>query len=368
MEDLTYFGADMSQELRKLGTNLMQGATDPLKNSSALSVPVQAAPGLKGPVGITPKQTGSKVVTTSPEPTSLGLNQQNTPASPTKIGEAKMTAMAPRPTLQDMMKAAAAGIPIRTSRAKLAEEAARQIESSTPEVEKKASDTNSDTTYARKLASAGRYALELLKQATPGEGGGALPVSQAVSPAPISTDLGHSVVAPERKGAPPMEEQNKLKTNENELPGGGGTQHTSEPGSKGDLRKVGQDRIRSILLKTAAPGEHMGDESISTSPAPATQPGVMDATDPGPPGKDKDKVPATATEVANFKPRDGKATPKREAGTMLDEPMQSSRTDPVLQHAFTHTEESGAKISSVVKNAAGRALLSKLAEAAKGKG
>ena len=99
----------------------------------------------------------------------------------------------------------------------------------------------------------------------------------------------------------------------------------------------------------------------------AVPPDTTEAGQPGPAATGKGRVPATAEGVADYVRRAAKAPEKTDMQRYIDEPMQSAADDKVLEHAFGHTNESGAKISSVQelsKTAAARGLMQKLAEAA----
>jgi hypothetical protein len=64
---------------------------------------------------------------------------------------------------------------------------------------------------------------------------------------------------------------------------------------------------------------------------------------------------------------EAKAKAKADAGKVLEEPVQSARTDKTLQRTLDHTGEAGVKISEATRVLAARALLEKLSEEARAK-
>ena len=124
-----------------------------------------------------------------------------------------------------------------------------------------------------------------------------------------------------------------------------------------------------MIRKTAAQLKQAEDAAnpAHISAGAAVAPVTSEAGQPGPAASGKDRVPTTAQGVADYTRRAAKAPEKADMRRYLDEPMQSAADDKVLEHAFGHTGEAGAKISSVQelsKTAAARGLMQKLAEAA----
>ena len=152
--------------------------------------------------------------------------------------------------------------------------------------------------------------------------------------------------------------------------GGTLTPHKSEgPGAShlqfGRFKKASAQLIRKTAaqLKQAEDAANPAHISAGAAVAPVTS----EAGQPGPAASGKDRVPTTAQGVADYTRRAAKAPEKADMRRYLDEPMQSAADDKVLEHAFGHTGEAGAKISSVQelsKTAAARGLMQKLAEAA----
>jgi hypothetical protein len=119
------------------------------------------------------------------------------------------------------------------------------------------------------------------------------------------------------------------------------------------LRKMAEDAINPA--------------QISAGSAESTRLPTSVTGEAGPPASGKGRVPASAAGVAGLTRREAKSVPKAEMDKVLDEPMDSAAHDNVLQQAFSHTEDAGAKISSAqnVKLAAARALLQNLANGGK---
>jgi hypothetical protein len=299
--------------------------------------------------------------------------------------------MATRPrALNDMLKTAMESA---LSRAKIAEEAKRQLENigeddrseamEASASEKSASADVIPTDYVLKLAAATDYIVELLKESNVGvgEGPGALEVTETTPSGPsyvIHTNSGQAGTnKPEmnpglQKAHPQEHEASQLANDKDRAPGAGdkpvsgSTKNASAP--VGLLRKLAQSNSSSAgptqivraLLKQAEDAINPAHISAGTSGQ------TLETTvtgQPGPAAAGKDRVPATAQGVADMTRREAKSVPKQEMGALLDEPMMSSSHDSVLQQAFSHTNEAGAKVSSAqqVKVAAARALLRNLA-------
>lgn len=194
--------------------------SDPVKDQTALApIPMPAlenkpAPGQTGPKGMSPRTTYSKVNTGSPPVMDAGaVGQKSSPnlgmdSLPAKIAEQRgsMTTMHERPSLQAMVKAAMAGS---SSALQVTLEATRQSSTqsgSTKTASAKAVNSNSvSTEMVQKLASAiGHIEQLILKEAEgPGEGPGALEVTEATSSETNLMDAGQSGQATS-KNQPPM--------------------------------------------------------------------------------------------------------------------------------------------------------------------
>lgn len=447
------------------------------------SVVPTSAPGLRGPHGLSPRQNYSRVNSGAPDVLDAGGLSQK--AIMPKVGSVMSISMATRPrALNDMLKTAMESA---LSRAKIAEEAKRQLEnigeddrSETLESsasEKSASADVIPTDYVLKLAAATDYIVELLKESNVGvgEGPGALEVTETTPSGPgyvIHTNSGQAGVnKPEmnpglQKAHPQEHEATQLANDKDRAPGAGdkpvsgSTKNASAPvellrkmaeGEDSDSKesdkskkhppvaqRVGNWAGRNVptittitgglggatagrasggvkgALLGAALGAGIGrvggqfsqgmaqGMTGGATPYPSSKGGLVPQKDkhasapirllrklaedainpahisagtsgqtlettvtgqPGPAAAGKDRVPATAQGVADMTRREAKSVPKQEMGSLLDEPMMSSSHDSVLQQAFSHTNEAGAKVSSAqqVKVAAARALLRNLA-------
>jgi hypothetical protein len=347
------------------------------------------APGLRGPSGISPRQNFSRVNTGSPEGSDAGgLGQKSIMP---KVGSIMFDqiSMATRPRgLNDMLKTAMEST---ASRAKIAEEAKRQLanlEGKDEEEEDKgkkekdscmkaASADTLPTDYVLKLAAAVDYVVELLKEGADlggpytlkenvqgaGLGPSVLTVTPTMPENPPhvihvnSGQAGTNKVDPkiELQKAQPVDGTTQVKNDKDRAPGtgdppvSGSTKNASAPAPLALLRSMWKQAEDAINPAQIAAG-------------PEVPPDVSVSGEPGPAAEGKDRVPATAQGVADETRRDAKSVPKQEMGKLLDEPMMSAAHDNVLQQAFTHTNEAGAKVSSAqVKLAAAKALLSNLA-------
>lgn len=142
----------------------------------------------------------------------------------------------------------------------------------------------------------------------------------------------------------------------------------------------GKEKVDRALLEQAA-GEKMSapiwllrklaedainPAQVAAGSAESTRMPISVTGEAGPPASGKERVPGTAEGVADMTRREAKSVPKAEMGKVIDEPMNSAAHDNVLQQAFAHTSDSGAKISAAqIKVAAAKALLRNLAEGGK---
>jgi len=180
--------------MRKQSASMGSALPDPEKDqASGEPVPPPAIankppPGQKGPVGLQPRQTFSRVNTGTPPTPTVGTEAKSTSprgleSLPQKIAEASMASFATKPSIQDMIKAAMAGT---VSKVDITKEASRQLGNQgveAPRQQKLASPDHIPTEYVTKLADAVGYIAHQIKQAEThvGEGPGALPVLQATS-------------------------------------------------------------------------------------------------------------------------------------------------------------------------------------------
>jgi hypothetical protein len=291
-------------------------ADDMKSQASTSSIPQVAvgnkpAPGLKGPKGVAPRTNYSRVNTGPPPETEGSALQKNIPPDamsmlPQKVAS-EVTLMGQATThmtIQDMIKAAAAGA---ASRVSVTQEATRQLTNQGEEVaqEKTAAADSLDvipTPYVDKLASAIEYIVEEeVKEATvpepgsatkqgPGDGPQALQVMQAESsdkPPQGGSDMGQAT-APHVPPKNPPQQQDPTRSND---PGTGlmtndsmqhpeqpadpmGNDHsvkTSAAGFIRAMRKEGRKKESSVanflrLVKKAE--EEMAEEEEKKAPPP----------------------------------------------------------------------------------------------------
>ena len=185
--------------MHKQGKAIGSGTADPEQApAAAASVPPtsvanEPAPGLKGPKGMLPRTSYSRVNTGSPPvPDARASAQKNSPPRgleflPRKTAhvEVHMSGIQQRPTLQDMLKAAMAGTLSKVDITKEANlQAANQGEETEEDKTASAEPGHIPTEQVEKLASAMDFiAIKVAEEATrtdgPGQGPGALDVSAA---------------------------------------------------------------------------------------------------------------------------------------------------------------------------------------------
>jgi len=194
--------------MKKFSTAMGSALPDPVASEARLSpVPVPAienktAPGQRGPVGLSPRTTYSRVNTGTPPVPDAGMSAQKSAPPrgseflPNKLAhqEVFMATSADRPSLNDMVKAAMAGT---IAKSEITREALRQTgeEFSTKIASAQFSDNHVSTQDVHKLASAlGYLAGTFRKEAYdlgPGAGPGSLEVS-APKASGTSLDAGES--------------------------------------------------------------------------------------------------------------------------------------------------------------------------------
>lgn len=388
------------------------GTADPVHSQAAVSsspTPVMAnkpAPGRRGPNGIAPRTTYSRVNSGTPlTPDTSGINQKgSTPRGleflPPKVAEDYTMSQASRPSLQDMIKAAMDGTLDRLS---VAEEATRQLAAHTGVQQTKTASASADhiaTEQIHKLASAVEYIAEMLKQAEislpkpvagqgPGAGPGALTVMHAKSSGPSldTSDLGHGTPA----GQPPMSPSTQgekvqsgkantgLETNDSmmhrEQPVEPITnQKTKKASLEGNLARFGLaaqadvpvGMIRKLAEDAINPARISAGAAV---PPDASESGQGVPAEPSDVTSQKNMISSNQAAI-NYTKQQAKADPKSDVNQVFTQPALSKAHDPVLHHAFDNTSNAGVKISSAkltgeaTKIAAARALLSKLAEEA----
>jgi hypothetical protein len=132
------------------------------------------------------------------------------------------------------------------------------------------------------------------------------------------------------------------------------------------LAKMAEDAINPAQISG-------GQASAQGADAPDGASAAQEGPIPPEPSDVKSQKQMIATNQAaiDYTKRQAKADPKKDLGKVIDEPALSAAHDSVLQKAWTHTNEAGAKIASaespsskLTKTAAAHALLLKLAEEA----
>lgn len=376
-----------------------------------LAVGNKPAPGQTGPKGLAPRTNYSRVNNGSPIIPDAGTSAQKGAAPdqqgflPPKIAysEVSMPATQPRMTIQQLIKAAAAGA---ADAAAVTLEAAHQLaaQGDLPVVhaEKTASAEleSIPTDYVEKLASAVEYVLgdakideEVEKAATIGEGPNTLAVSQAPG--------GKNTIAPGQQGAATPSHQVPKSTpsvNPGNQPAGpataletnkpvAGKQKVSSVGGApiADIRKLASKAapssedaagrlVDSFLATVKQAGEKVAEDAINPAHISA---GSADSTalqrsaageDGGAPAGGKPQGPtgliASNDAARNYTKNDAKSQVKGQLAKVLTEPALSAAHDNVLQKSLNHTGKAGVKISSQLKTAAARAILEKFAEEA----
>jgi hypothetical protein len=313
--------------------------------------------------------------------------------------EDRMATMMGRSSVQEMITAAIAGSAAQMSvtdealhQMKLASEGCSKCGKSPCECkeEKKANgpveDEKTASAYIERLAAALEYTALLVKEGSiqldsgsssgtgPGEGPNALQVMESPGGASISTNSGQAIAKDIPPKNPPMQKgltgpvgggTSLMKNDLDRAPGGSGHQQTALPGGP--------------ALKTAAPidlimkfaKEKKAEDAVNPAHISAgrtTPPDTRESGQAGPPSPPGSSMVGSSQAVTNLTRRDAKAGPKADMHAYVDQPALSAAHDHVLQNAFTHTGQAGAKIAAAdsaqaaVKTAAARALLARLVD------
>jgi hypothetical protein len=299
-----------------------------------------------------------------------------------------------RPNVNQLVKAAMAGT---LKKADINAEALRQIGTSAPPEEETAAHIS--TERVSKLASALGYLADMYKQADqgnvqmPGEGPGALPVSQATSSEP-NIDAGESGQATAQHQLPknpPLQreevQQGKANTglqtnddaNKPEQPidpwaNEKATLQNAYTKQSSALLARNYDRMMNFGREFDAPVREirkLAEDKIYPASISAEHHEVPPPAVPAEQGKvsvPKDARSQMALVGSNqaaidYTKGQAKADPKRDLAQVLAEPALTSRTDKVLQKTLDHTGEAGVKISmarDANRVAAARAFMSNL--------
>lgn len=378
------------------------------------------APGMKGPVGLAPRTTYSRVNTGSPPIPDAGSQSQKSiqprglESLPMKTAEVQMSeSMITTPSLQELLKQAMEGT---ASKVDIAAEAVRQQLGHEPEKTASAEvdPSHIPTDYVTKLADAIDYiASEHEKQASihlsgkasggvsPGEGPGALHVMQAQASGKNvdAGQQGHGHHQPPMH--PASASSGVAKDPATGLETNMGMRHGEQPVSPiaNEHGHIGPSHgakhaealftanLERLFKVGSAPVEETTGVPVSAIrklAEDAINPAQISAGKAEPPesSASEEAVPAQPSDVSrqenmisssqaaiNYTKRDAKADPKKDLAQVFVEPALSAATDKTLAEAFEHTNQAGVKISSAqkmagetMKVAAARSLLSELAE------
>lgn len=398
-------GNETAEEI-KMATDLMMGsaAVSPIPTPQISTL---AAPGKpKGLTGMAPRVSNSRVNTGVAPAMDAGASEQKSVApagasmlKSAQLNEDRMATMMGRPLVQDMINAAIAGAAQRMSvteealhQMKLASEGCSKCGKSPCECkgdEKKSKPVEDEKTASaqiERLASALEYASLLVKEGSvqidagsssgtgPGEGPNALTVMESPGGPAISTNSGQAIPKDIPPKNPPMQKgltgsvgggASLMKNDLDRAPGGSGNQQTALPGGP--------------ALKTAAPidlimklaKEKKAEDALNPAHISAgrtTPPDTRESGQPGPASPPGSSMVNSSQAVTNLTRREAKAGPKADMRAYVDQPAMSAAHDHVLQNAFAHTGQAGAKIAgadsaqAAVKTAAARAYLEKLVD------
>lgn len=108
-----------------------------------------------------------------------------------------------------------------------------------------------------------------------------------------------------------------------------------------------------ISAGTTNPHQHLPEGATQSEEGVPSQPGEVNK---------QDSMISSNKAAIDYTKQQAKAVPKARMGEVIDEPAQKKSTDPVLHQNLDATSEAGVKISSAQALAAGRALLTKIAE------
>lgn len=396
--------------MRQKQANSVGSATpDPMVDvASAEAVPKveisnKPPPGQTGPKGLQPRQTYSRVNTGAPPMPDAGVSGQKSMAPRgleflPKLSEVMMsTTVTPTPTINDMLKAAMSGT---LGKIDVTAEAARQLGE---EPEKTAASVNTDslpTDLLMKLADAVDFVADQIEkgaeihlpsaaggQPAPGTGPGALKVMKAETSGKNPSQPGHSGGHPTGGGGMETGKHgpapaNAMATNEKMQhpkqpadPVNGKTAEALEASNVERLSKVGSgfspaiQEIRETAAAIKAAEDANNPAQISAGPAVPPDASPSEEKVPSMPAdvSAQERLISSNRAAIDYTKKDAKRDPISDVGKLVTEtPMK----DPVLNQLFDHSGQAGVKTSQqldVVKVAAARALLSKLASEASDK-
>ena len=399
--------------MKKLSASVGSAPQDPVRGEATYApVPAPAlankpAPGQTGPRGLAPRTTYSRVNVGIPPTPDAGANSQKNapprgmeflPAKTAQIEDPMGQMMTPRPTLQDMVKAAMAGT---ISKVDISTEADRQfLQQATQEAAKTAEGiSHVPTEYVEKLADAVDYiADELRKEGEqgnvqqPGTGPNALPVLEATS-SETNIDAGQlgSATAKHQPAAPVTQTEQVqsgkadtgMATNDDAMR----PEQPVEPISNEKAALASANLSRLLRFGQATEESKLShvpvrlirkyaEDAINQAniSGGAAVPPDASASEEGVPSQPSDvtgqqRMVSSNDAAINYTKGQAKADPKKDVNQVLEEPALSSATDKVLQRTLDNTGQAGVKISmaeDTLKVAAARTLLTKLAEEACG--
>lgn len=359
-------------------------------------------------------------------PNSAGMLPQRSALPPPQVpqkSEVKMGSQQARPTVQDMIKAAMAGA---VGRQDISREAARQAENlgektaSSKECEKcekspcVCKEKTASYDAVMKLADAVDFIVEeFAKEAMPGEGPGALTVMTSPSGASLPDKKGqsasHAVPMSTPLQSTPSSSKTQMENTMDHPQGAGQHQQTAMKGgsktaaairaaseklaaegsekkesegleqAKAGLKKTEkaheEEKKASILagsIRAAAQQIKVAEDAINPahiSAGAAVPPDTRESGQSGGAGPSGTSGIQSNEAATNLTRREAKADAKADLKSYVTEPALSAAHDSVLQAAFAHTGEAGAKIASAmpgaVKTAAAKALLNSIAAQAK---
>lgn len=358
---------------------------------------------------------------------------------PVKVAsEESMGSMSTTPTLQDMLKSAMAGA---TARAQLANEAAHQQalfgekiagekcstcgkEPCECKKEKTSASNTVSTEYAEKLAAAIEFSLPIVKRAAavgPGEGPGALTVTESKSGKPFPDNTGQAQHQPPmhpgtQKAHSQEQGATQMENDKDRAPGGSGTmiqrnvgkiasvlsklakedeklekketegmveaekglakaeKAHAEEGKEEKKASSGTSLVDYMLGLTKKAEDAINPAQISAGSAVAPETSAAGESGGAPVGgmpQGPRSLVHSNESAMNYNKNEAKSPVKSDMKKYVDEPALSGSSDSVLRDAFEHASAKDnnkmASAEGVTKVAAARALLAKLAEAAQDK-
>lgn len=378
------------------------GALPSISPVPEVSIVSQLPTGKKGPTGLAPRTNYSRVnagAVTAPE----GLSQNPIPKYGSPMNEHT------RPSLQQLVLSTLGGA---VSRTKLAEEAARQQAHSDGDEDDKcekchkekdacscgktASASSVSTEYTNKVANALDFLADVLSKEAegtttnkPGEGPGALQVSESISGSPPSEDVGKATAKntvpanpPEEKAHPAEQSATAMATNDHSPPGAGAAKTPEKVAASPEDLLAKNLEVLGVKVATAPSAEDLlarnlevvgvkvAEDAANPAHVSAGSAVAPEASASGQPGGQpvagapKGPTHGISSNQAAIDLTRGQAYANRAADMKqwLTEPMDSKAHDKVLANAFAHTSEAGPKIAEAqTKTAAAKALLSQLA-------